>query len=147
MSVCIDNFQAARSSSANEGAFKVWGWYLYIWHFWHVTLLTTSCCFGARLLTAIKFMYLIQSLHQQILDIKHDIGAAITQSLLSGEQTATWTKSIIFAHDIIECILLNKTGYNSIKRSLKAVPMGRFDDQSTLAQVLTWCHSGNTPLP
>ena len=53
----------------------------------------------------------------------------------------------ILAGDIFNCILLNVNDRILIQISLKYVPRSPIEDKPALVQVITWCPTGDKPLP
>ena len=51
-----------------------------------------------------------------------------------------------FADDTFKRIFLNENVKISIKNSLKFVPKGPFNNNSTLVQIMAWCRPGDKPL-
>ena len=52
-----------------------------------------------------------------------------------------------FADYIFKCIFMNRDFCISILISLKFVPKGVIDNMSALFQVMSWCQTGDKPLP
>ena len=51
------------------------------------------------------------------------------------------------ADDIFNRIFMNENVWILIKISLKFVPKGPIDTKPALVQVMTWCQTGDKPLP
>ena len=53
----------------------------------------------------------------------------------------------ILADDIFICIFLNEYDRIQIQISLKFVPRSQIDNREALVKVMTWCQTGNKPVP
>ena len=58
-----------------------------------------------------------------------------------------YKKTIIFADDIFNSILLNENDGILIRISLKNILISAVDAKPTVVQVIAWHQSGNKPLP
>ena len=57
-----------------------------------------------------------------------------------------WQNGLRFADDILRCIFVNEKFRILMKLLLKFVPMGPFDSNPALVQIMAWHRIGDTPL-